>query len=194
MSVPAFGVLLTGTDPCSFFGPPDGGHRRKLWTSSGTHVRCVHQTFLATPQQTTQLVVKSWTQRNPLLLLRLFGLLLLRLATRQLLSLLLNEPPRSTRFRCFEFTPLKKPLPRALACGGGTFAPSPHAQANRGSRLEHATTALLPCGTAELDVSACGDTVLSPRAAATGNRGTHDSRETGWSSCRSAVRGVVQEE
>ena len=35
--------------------------------------------------------------RKPLLLLRLFGLLLLRYAARALLSLLFQEPPRNTR-------------------------------------------------------------------------------------------------
>ena len=37
------------------------------------------------------------TDRKPILLLRLFGLLLLRAAQRVLLSLLLKEPPRNTR-------------------------------------------------------------------------------------------------
>jgi len=38
------------------------------------------------------------TSRKPLLLLRLFGLLLLRLAERMLSALLFQEPPRKTRF------------------------------------------------------------------------------------------------
>jgi len=38
------------------------------------------------------------TRRKPLLLLRLAGLLLLRLATRQLFALLFQLPPRCTRF------------------------------------------------------------------------------------------------
>jgi len=37
------------------------------------------------------------TQRNPLLLLRLSGVLLLRLAERQLFGLLFQLPPRNTR-------------------------------------------------------------------------------------------------
>lgn len=40
--------------------------------------------------------VDYWAQRNPTLLLRFVGLLLLRLAARTLLSLLFHEPPRST--------------------------------------------------------------------------------------------------
>ena len=39
------------------------------------------------------------TARNPILLLALFGLLLLRCEPRQLLELLFQEPPRSKRFK-----------------------------------------------------------------------------------------------
>ena len=37
-------------------------------------------------------------KRNPLLLFRLDGVLLLRLAERALIALLFHEPPRNTRF------------------------------------------------------------------------------------------------
>ena len=42
-----------------------------------------------------------------MLLLTLFGLLLLRLPTRQLLALLFQLPPRMTRFEPYEQNPLK---------------------------------------------------------------------------------------
>ena len=38
------------------------------------------------------------TRRNPMFLLRLFGLFLLRYAQRTFLALLLNDPPRTTRW------------------------------------------------------------------------------------------------
>ena len=45
------------------------------------------------------------TTRNPLLLLRLSGLLLLRLADRQFVGLLFHEPPRNTRLAPYSFRP-----------------------------------------------------------------------------------------
>ncbi len=48
------------------------------------------------------------TTRNPILLLRLSGVFLLRLAERQLLPLLFHEPPRKTRSGAPRFHPLAK--------------------------------------------------------------------------------------
>lgn len=76
------------------------GHRNTFWTSFSTHLLSVNNISLA------KRIEEVLLPRKPILLLRLFGLLLLRLATRQLLSLLLNEPPRSIRLSLFESIPL----------------------------------------------------------------------------------------
>ncbi len=47
-----------------------------------------------------QMKILKLLNRNPLLLFLLSGLFLLRLAIRQLLSLLFHEPPRKHRYRC----------------------------------------------------------------------------------------------
>lgn len=62
------------------------------------------RTRAAVPAGTIPLKNVDAATRNPLFLLRLFGLLLLRYAQRTFLSLLLNVPPRSTRRR-FEPVP-----------------------------------------------------------------------------------------
>ena len=49
------------------------------------------------------------TTRNPLLLFRLSGVLLLRFAERQFSGLLFHEPPRSTRSACPFFNIWKIP-------------------------------------------------------------------------------------
>ena len=53
-----------------------------------------------------QRVSELRTGRNPLLLLLLAGSLLLRLATRQLLALLFQLPPRFTRFEPYVQNPI----------------------------------------------------------------------------------------
>ena len=74
--------------------------------------------------------------RKPLLLLLLFGLLLLRFATRQLLALLFQLPPRFTRF-----DPLLLSLPQIMAqflqarSGIGNSAEGDHALHRCGHRI-----------------------------------------------------------
>lgn len=68
-------------------------HRTELWAfmNDYTLYRTVVLKILAK---------KHWTKRKPLLLFRLFGLLLLRLETSLLLLLLFQEPPRKmVRFK-----------------------------------------------------------------------------------------------
>ena len=55
---------------------------------------------------------ETHTTRKPLLLFRLSGVFLLRLAERVFLGLLFQEPPRNTRFDC---RPKKSDLMIALA-------------------------------------------------------------------------------
>ena len=49
----------------------------------------------------------AWAKRNPLLLLRLSAVFLLRLAERKFLGLLFQEPPRNTRLSSSGASPLK---------------------------------------------------------------------------------------
>jgi len=78
-------------------------------------VTAVTGTGLDSPVRTRVIPITRFQQagvreiRNPLLLFRLSGLLLLRLAERQLLSLLFHDPPRSSRSACPIFSAWKRP-------------------------------------------------------------------------------------
>lgn len=76
--------------------------------------------------------------RKPLLLLRLSGWLLLRLAERTFDALLLNEPPRKTRLlihRPAEQHLSKETAPQAIRVGlTGVTAPTHHSLLDLGQR------------------------------------------------------------
>lgn len=83
-------------------------------------------------------------RRNPLLLLLLYGLLLLRFATRQLVALLFQLPPRNSLLRALALGKNHFPLPLricklyvlkytvdqllGMACGKVTYMPVDAAQ------------------------------------------------------------------
>lgn len=71
---------------------------------------------------------RYWEQRKPILLLRLPGLLLFRLAVRRLFALLFHEPPRRTnsRFRPIPFQPQSgKQISSQTPCIGVTGMAKP---------------------------------------------------------------------
>jgi len=72
--------------------------------SLGTIAASVDEQLTKLPQRTWPLRnlpgAAAPPQRNPMLLLRLFGLLLFRLAERKLFQLLFQPPPRSTLLAC----------------------------------------------------------------------------------------------
>jgi hypothetical protein len=70
-------------------------HGNRVRTSGTTLARSVDLTILGLPLAERKCRRKA--TRNPLLLLRLPGAFLLRLAARQFLALLFQEPPRKTR-------------------------------------------------------------------------------------------------
>jgi hypothetical protein len=83
--------------PTSPPGPPlNGEGNRSARTSSSHHMRLGNQALARSHFRQSVTMWETHT-RNPILLLKLFGLFLLRYAQRALFRLLLNEPPRSTR-------------------------------------------------------------------------------------------------
>ncbi len=86
-------------------------HRSCKYSSGQNRSRSKHWTETATPAASVETAVPGsfpvLARRNPTLLLRLSGALLLRFATRQFCGLLFHDPPRMTRLE-----PLRLPLYR----------------------------------------------------------------------------------
>ena len=75
------------------------GNRLRHFSASVVEPRAVARSHTTVPAGTHPMKNVDTTTRNPLFLLRLFGCLLLRYAQRTLFSVLLNAPPRNTRWR-----------------------------------------------------------------------------------------------
>lgn len=92
---------VTRRTGCANIRPVGSRSRNKRWTETATPTASVET---AVPGSFPVLA-----RRNPTLLLRLSGALLLRFATRQFCGLLFHDPPRMTRLE-----PLHLPLCRVF--------------------------------------------------------------------------------
>src|SRR5262249_17303744 len=128
-------------EPCGLPDPPGlrflwpgrprtARHRAVTWTLHPGTLRKVRR---PADSGLTNTVVrrKVLAGRNPLLLLRFAGALLLRLAERTFWAVLLNEPPRNTRLlghRPTEDVLQEQPLPQSIGIGPGSVPdPTPDA-------------------------------------------------------------------